>query len=612
MSRIRVDGNTLISPIVYFFAKSWGLLKNRCYLSGIMRRTSIAVTALLLLLSFSSMSMGVLADASASTPPSDGSSTTITADEIWADDAVFDGEVTIASGAKLTITSNISVADDAKIVVEDGGVLEMTNSNLTAQNAPTSLKLYAQDGRMQIPLNGQGGEVDISISFFQELTSFAPLVGISGETPEAVNGSEITIDYSSQSGEDNVWIDFTHNPNSIPVITSVAVNWVDDTTVLDAADLVQEGMYYCCAKTWTMEIQEGGIADMNSGSIVGANIIVSGNATADDSVIHMSGPVVVADTGSIAVINSTVNGSMDDEDIIAGWNSEIVWQDSTGTGGFVDHWIVVADEQIINTPLQSAGVLVSGLGWLGLTKQGSTDDSGNFSISMPERIISLQDSSGTMWYEAATVQMVWNGPWGNISTTVPLTPEEYSEINMDLPNLMVNTVSVNQTSVSVNKPVTVTVEVENAGLTSAEGVSLECIRTTGDDAYISPAYPEVSVNAGQVSQVEFTWRGSVEGDYGISCSILQPSDWLGEMSPSVDSEVVTWSALVNAEDGNGMVIALIAAAVIGVVLLGVMAQRGAFSDEDDDESQKEYLEEVEDEEEEGIIEDDVEDEEKTE
>jgi hypothetical protein len=577
-----------------------------------MRRSSIAVTALLLLLSFSSMSMGVLADASVGTPPSDGSSITITADEIWTDDGVFDGEVSIASGAKLTIISNIDVADDAKIVVEDGGVLEMTNSNLTAQNAPTSLKLYAQDGRMQIPLNGQGGEVDITISFTEELISFAPLVGISGETPEAVSGSEITIDYSSQSGEDNVWVDFTHNPNSIPVITTVVVNWADDTDISYAADLVQEGMYYCCAKTWTMEIQEGGLADMNSGSIVGANIIVAGNATVDDSVIHMSGPVVVADTGSIAVINSSVIGSMDDEDIIAGWNSEIIWQDSTGTGGFVDQWVVVADEQIINTPLQSAGVLVSGLGWLGLTKQGSTDDSGNFSISMPERIISLQDSSGTIWYEAATVLVVWNGPWGNISTEVQLTPEEYSELNMELPDLMVKTVSVNQTSVSVNKPVTVTVEVENTGITSAEGVSLECIRTTGDDAHISPAYPEVSVNAGQVSQVEFTWRGSVEGDYGISCSILQPSEWLGEMSPSVDSEVVSWYALVNAEDGNGMVIALIAAAVIGVVLLGVMAQRGAFSDEEEEESQKEYLDEVEDEEEEGIIEDDVEEEEKVE
>lgn len=571
-----------------------------------MRRSSFATAALLILLSLSSMASVVIAAGNESTPPSDGSSVTITDQQLWSSEGeLFDGEVIIANGGSLTITGNVSVEDEAQITVQDGGTLEIKGAEISSINAPNSLKLFAQDGRISVPLDGQGGEVSITISFSESLISYAPFVGISGQTPQLVNGDEILVNYSAESGEENVWVNLTHNPSSIPIITTASVeNDAGVTKIHNAAELVSEGLYYCCVRTWSIDIEEGGSALLDSGKIVGSNILVAGQMQVlNTSSLFKSGPVVVSDSGSLSVIDSMVTGSMDDEDVILGWNSEITWQNSTGTGGFVDHWIVIADAQTIHVPIQSAGILASGLGWLGLTKQGTSDEFGNFEIVMPERIISLQDSAGNSWNESATLLVVWDGPWGNISSQVSLTPEPLTEVQLDLPSLAVTSVSVNRTEASVNKPITVTVEVSNNGLNGAEDASLDCVRTNGEDARISPAFPQISVGAGQTSEVSFTWRGNVEGNYGLSCSLLEPNEWLGTMSPSVDTETVSWKALVNADDGNGMVIALISAAVIGAVMLGVLSQKGVFSGETTEvvsEEEKEYLEveeEVEEEEE---------------
>ena len=51
-------------------------------------------------------------------PPSDGSSITITESTVWGDDASLDGSVSIANGAILDVTANISIAFNSSINVQ--------------------------------------------------------------------------------------------------------------------------------------------------------------------------------------------------------------------------------------------------------------------------------------------------------------------------------------------------------------------------------------------------------------------------------------------------------------------------------------------------------------
>ncbi|MCP2505173.1 MAG: hypothetical protein NLN65_07760, partial [Candidatus Poseidoniaceae archaeon] len=87
-------------------------------------RTAVSFTILLILTSLSTLA-GVHADA-----PSNGSTVLITADETWNETTTMDGNLIVSSGSTLTITSEVTIATNSSILVEQGATLIVTGSLL--------------------------------------------------------------------------------------------------------------------------------------------------------------------------------------------------------------------------------------------------------------------------------------------------------------------------------------------------------------------------------------------------------------------------------------------------------------------------------------------------
>ena len=128
---------------------------------------------------------------------------------------------------------------------------------------------------------------------------------------------------------------------------------------------------------------------------------------------------------------------------------------------------------------------------------------------------------------------------------------------------------------SIHSPLEIIATVSNSGV-AAENVSLDCTLNNGSDARISPAYPILNVPASGTQTVSFTWRGTSEGTKSLNCVIVKPNDWLSSGvwdNDGANSDDVTWLALVDADEGSGIVIILLAAMAVGIVLAITIAMR---------------------------------------
>ena len=85
------------------------------------------------------MTLTMANESIAATPPSDGSTTTITTDTTWNQTTNMNGHVVISAGANLTIDSDITIVSGSSIDVK--GNLKINGGSLIANNPPTDLQL---------------------------------------------------------------------------------------------------------------------------------------------------------------------------------------------------------------------------------------------------------------------------------------------------------------------------------------------------------------------------------------------------------------------------------------------------------------------------------------
>ena len=97
-------------------------------------RASIALVALMMTATV------LLIPTSIAEAQNDGSTQTITSSEVWTSDATLDGDVVVGSGGVLTIDSNIDVATDSTITIEQGGSL-ILNGQLNALDSNNEVKM---------------------------------------------------------------------------------------------------------------------------------------------------------------------------------------------------------------------------------------------------------------------------------------------------------------------------------------------------------------------------------------------------------------------------------------------------------------------------------------
>ena len=74
-------------------------------------------------------------------PPSQGDTVTVSDSVTWTD-GTFDGEIIIQNGGELHWTGDVDVREGSKIIVEEGGMLQLDSAHLKGENAASTLLIY--------------------------------------------------------------------------------------------------------------------------------------------------------------------------------------------------------------------------------------------------------------------------------------------------------------------------------------------------------------------------------------------------------------------------------------------------------------------------------------
>ena len=556
-----------------------------------MRRVLTLLTTILMIIGTSALSAPSLQPQdNLSSPPDNGDSVTITADETWTGPQNFDGSVVISGGVNLTIEGQITIAQGSSITVENGSLVMNESSSMISDSTEQSMRVIFQDGKINIPLEEYGNN-SITFYFSTNVSGYGPTFDNGQNQTFIAEGTSQSIYYNS-TDENSTWIEIIHQPFGATTIEWIIVEGPSGSQQpYSPAELDSKGLYYCCEYQWSLAIASSGIATIGNGAeISGAEVTVAGAMQMDGALVDRSGPIVLND-GILTVANSTLSRSFDDEDIRATIGSTVEWENSNGTGGFVDRWTKLMGAQTIQTPVAGIDLVAVNLGWLGLSKSGISNEDGLWILTIPERIVTLENSSGELWSEDAHVEAFYNSAWGNYSSNTTLNTDSEVEIILDLPILHVDAVVVEMNELSVNSPLEVTATVSNSGQVGAIDVSLDCTLENGSDARLSPAYPQLAVAAGGSESTTFTWRESEEGKKSLNCIIVAPIGWIGPVQASggASSEAVTWQGLVDSKDDSGMVIVILVAMGFGIVLAIVLAMR-QYREQMDAESEYEVSE----------------------
>jgi len=563
-----------------------------------MRRIVVIAITLTFLINSMPIQSGTLEENPAhySAPPSDGSTVTITDVVYWNGTHVLDGNVEISDNGFLFINGNITVIDGSSISTSNGN-LRISDSNLTASTTEQSLQVKYQDGNVEIPLLEYGNN-SITFHFADDVGSYGPGFDTQQNPTSYAQNTSHTV-YFDSSGENSTIVNITHNPYYIPTITGISVVGPSgDTNQYNPAELTSSGLYYCCTHHWEINVGFQDDFYLDTSTLSGVKISVDGLMHASQSNIDRSAPIQANAVGNVTISESSFTRNLDDEDIrLEPW-AYINWENSSGTGGFVDHWIRTVGAQQIRTNAGGSIITATNLGWLGLSKSGESDDYGMWDLEIPERIIELEDSTGQHWQEEAKIQATYNGAWGNFSTGIidlDSTNHSYFHLNFSLPELSVDSITFDKTEQSVGSPVSATATVTNIGA-SAENVTLDCVLSgNSSDARISPAYPTVDVPSGETVEVSFTWREASTGESTLTCSILSPNGIYLYHEDLATSPKVEWQELFDASDGNTIVWVLMLSMGIGILLAAFIAirQMNAIdeeADEEADEDEKDYAE----------------------
>ena len=542
-----------------------------------MRSRNSMICILILLLTSAAPS---LADA-----PTDGSTITITSDESWSSSTTFNGSVTIASGATLTIDSNTDIATSSSITVSDGANLIIDTSSINAQEQKVWLAMDDISAQITIPLQGTGGDVTIKFTFRDTLGENNLKAGFTGSELVNQSGEDAQFTTNLAQGESEISINLSAAGWSAVKISEVdIIESGTGSNVEDIRSLQYTGLKAGAEATWSLNIMEGGSLLSSQSSISGVDLVCFGACTLNQTTLQSFEPIDLSDSGIITLIDSNLNGSITDEDIKGLPGAEINWDaTTTGSGGNTDRWIIERIGQKITTPLPGVLIQLGELGYWNESKTVTTDSNGMYTL--PSRIIQWMDSSGEIHNESARIENVsFSGAssWGTFTGPLGLLGSEDTTLTLELPMISVISVEIEDGEANVGDSVSVTAKVKNEG--AAANIKLTCTDSSGADVRTSPIYIPVEAGAQSTTTVQFTWIQDSSGEESITCSPLIPSAFedfknliLTEQS-SANSSSMKWIA--PADSGTNMAMWLMVAVIVGVGAMLVFTQkRGAVEEE---------------------------------
>ena len=546
-------------------------------------RASIALVALMMTATV------LLIPTSIAEAQNDGSTQTITSSEVWTSDATLDGDVVVGSGGVLTIDSNIDVATDSTITIEQGGNL-ILNGQLNALDSNNEVYMEVYQNTLLEPyFSGLIDSGTLRVNMAKEyFTSMEVYVIAAGENLTwtgqpyldfTVNFDDASVNVGFEGfWQFPVWVDSIQAFDSNGAIYTLdADEWNHNNGVLKT----EEGQ-----ASFSIDIQ--GDLTSNGGTISDADIICSGSCSFANSTLSWSSPINVNDGAIITMETSTMNGSRTYEDIIVHDTATIDFDTDSmsGTGGPTDMWIRLLSQRVITTNLKDAPASVhyEGLGYqasngdLMLDANGAIDlgQNNNPTVSKYLRMTEWVDSSGVLHQESGMIMItlnggtsVWNGDYSVTLNPAPTTPTYAA--NIALPYVQIDKVAPEDTQGTVDKGLGVMLTVTNSGTVDV-ATNIRCYEGV-DEADMATMF--VSLDAGQTKDIPAVWYANASGAKSLNCKASIPlffnslADDLTSAS-GTDSELVSFK---EAEDREDAPIILYSAIVIVIIVATVIYTR---------------------------------------
>ncbi|HHZ74571.1 MAG TPA: hypothetical protein EYN58_05255 [Candidatus Poseidoniales archaeon] len=548
------------------------------------KRLLVILTATLLL----GMVLPITSPTIAATPPSDGTTVTLTEDTHWNQTSTMNGSVIVPAGVNLTISESISVVEGSSLDVQ--GNLIIDGGQLNAENPPSDLQFWSAYGSAATLFLPESCCGAFSIKIFS-----APGYNLSNYTAQWNDGPK-----DDMEGDEHTTPGSVINP--IPgaggtlsfeailgeygelVIDRIEVERLTVTNTYEATELDYSGWLLRGDSGFSLNIQSGATLTATDAEISGADMTINGAFSATNTIVSASGPVALAgNTASISMNGGGFDGSRDDHDIVADTDAQISLNNVEGTGGIVDLWERQLASQVIQFPGSGITFNLTGVGPQERTLQGLSMVDGTYVVpanyQQGPRIVEIGYGDGTIWTENATVSDIeWFTAWGTYyGTNGDLEKITNPAIQFDMiPQISVTSVEITKEA-HLGKRATVMVTLSNTGSADAgnpddliDSVAIECY--DGENrADISPTYPAADVMAGETVGVELKWGHAQEGNATLVCSPLTPSQIAIEGTlggGSIQSKIVVWSTAPEAPPGmSPMLISFLVALVVGLGLV---------------------------------------------
>jgi len=502
----------------------------------------------------------------------------IGANVTWADDQTVEGTVRIVSGGHLTVNgADATVSDGASIIIEEGGALTLNHAGLLADNPPTaiaSMGYWDESNRSKFMVPGEGieGAFDVTMMAMNDDSYFGDGAHIGDEVIN-LNGSSHT--FSFEAGAGDIWIGLTGFSSTSVTVASITIEIENggSTTIL-GTDLESVNMKTAGDPGFSIQV-DGTLSSVDS-TVSGGQMTIGGSMSADDSSFDRLGPVLLGSEAAIDLRGATVfSGSLDDHDVRGGPDSTIYWGDDvSGSGGLIDRWERRVSGQSIQLDAKYVILSVSGIGPSEAIQEIFSDENGTALVDGGrERVVEIGYSDGTVWTEAATIDVItyvtsWNPESSGIGNygggPMPLTWGQSIQLNSGTPNIEWESLEIvgDEDTRSTSQSMPVLARIANRGTASAL-LYFTC-EVAGLEADIG-GYQEVRIDAGESMEVQFGWRSSVTGQASLTCRILTPLQLVDEDSfggGSTTTGVMTWTE--PAEEDSLPVLPLLAAIVVAV------------------------------------------------
>ena len=540
------------------------------------------------------------------------SETVISDNVTWTGEDSVEGAVRIVDGGYLLIeNADIKMMAGSSIHIDEGGGLTIWGSTVKSQTPPTaiaSMGYWDEDNisRFKVPGDTISGPFQVEMVPMDGDIYYGDVAHI-GDEIYNLNGSSHTFNFDE--GTEDIWIGLTGygaSPVSVGSITITTQSGSEITAL--GSELESVNMRGAGSPGFEIHV-EGEMSIINS-ALIGAQVFVDGELSADSATFDRVGPILVGDAGKIDLWGSSTSfsGSLDDHDIRAGPYSDIIWPEHvSGSGGVIDKWERRISGQTLHLDAKYVVLRISGLGPQEANQEIFSDENGTAYINGGnERVVEIGYADGTVWTESATIEIIsyetgWNpqtsgiGNYGGgvvnlswsdsivLDSGTPYVEWEYLEI----PEAYGGPLSDSSKNIGQSMPVLA--GLANRGTAEALLYFTCDVAETGIEADIG-GYQQARIDPGESVEVSFGWRHTQTGEASLTCRILTPTQLVEDGAfggGSMTTYTTTWTEPV--EDDSLPVLPLLAAIVVAMAIAGVtMLRRASDAIVEDDEEDQEY------------------------